>query len=40
MDPVRFDALAKTLSTSGTRRSALAALLTGSLGLLGLSQSA
>jgi hypothetical protein len=40
MDPRRFDTLAKTLSTSGTRRGALTALLAGTLGLLGLSQPA
>jgi hypothetical protein len=40
MDGRRFDTLARTLSASGTRRSALAALLTGSLGLLGLPQPA
>jgi hypothetical protein len=40
MDPKRFDTLARTLSASGTRRSALAALLSGSLTQLGLSQPA
>ena len=40
MDGRRFDTLARTLSASGTRRSALAALLAGTLGLVGLSQPA
>jgi hypothetical protein len=39
MDPVRFDTLARTLATPGSRRHVLAALLSGSLGLMGLSQS-
>lgn len=38
MDPQRFDTLARTLATPGTRRGALAALLSGSLGLLGVPQ--
>src|SRR5215212_5147457 len=38
MDPQRFDTLAKILSTPGTRRGALATLVAGTLGLLGLSQ--
>jgi len=38
MDPVRFDTLAKTLSATGTRRGALAALLSGALSLLGVPQ--
>jgi hypothetical protein len=36
MDAQRFDTLTKTLSASGSRRGALAALLAGTLGLLGL----
>ena len=40
MDGRRFDTLARTLSTTGTRRGALATLLSGALGLLGLSQPA
>jgi hypothetical protein len=40
MDSRRFDTLSRTLATTGTRRGALAALLAGSVGLLGLSQPA
>ena len=40
MDPQRFDTFVKTLSTPGTRRRALAALLGGSLSLLGRSHPA
>lgn len=40
MDPVRFDRLAKTLSTPDTRRGALRGLLAGMLSLLGLAEAA
>ena len=40
MDPQRFDRLAMTLSATGTRRGALAALLSGSLSLRALLQQA
>jgi hypothetical protein len=38
MDVDRFDMLARSLTSSGSRRRALSAALAGSLGLLGLAQ--
>src|SRR5215218_5302102 len=40
MDPVRFDTLTKSFSTSRTRRGALGGLLAGTLSLLGLADAA
>ena len=40
MDPVRFDRLTKTFSSTETRRSALRGLLAATLGLLGLTDAA